>query len=655
MIRTLRLLPFLLGLALPAQDLSDLPPWARNAAIQARDEKPPAAADAWVLLQRQEVAYLGAGAIRSRTFRLVKILNSRGLDEAWYVMHDLGGGATRSLSLKAWNLRPDGELVKLGRDDTVRVDADPQGAVTTSTLKYALVGRVVPGSIVAFQSEETYTRASGPCTLELPLEEHPVRRWELTSRAEPAGAEMRLDPRNWATWGLTPVPLPGGGLACDHLPALPANERLHPPLLSLMPSVLVRALDPGLRDMPSLATWDTFATYFAGRFRAGATPSGALAVKGLPPREALAKIVDWMNRQLTYQMAYLTPDRAWIPLPCPEVVRRRNGDCKDHASCLMGEAAGAGLEGYPVLCAIFDREAHPGGPPDPMAFNHAIAAIRLEASLGLPAEVETPRGRFLLLDTTDRYCPFGMLPADHRGRQVLICTPEGAQWAAVPAQACVVPRWNVDLRGGPDGKGGLTARIRIQETGNAFGLRAGAHRGGAAHLAERGLRGIFGLPATAVVSDVVLGDPLDLEKPFEATFTVTRPEVGPAPAGRVRLESWGLPDTLEAIQRPATRRKLPVELRNDLEYAYHAEWTLPGSATASLPALEGSSPFGDLKWTARAADDKAALDLTIVHRDAHFDGDARDAGVAAWKAYRSLVNQVLEEGVEFRTAAATAP
>lgn len=647
MIREPLLLLCAAALAL-GQDVSRLPDWAREPAALALKEAPPAGAEAWVVLDRQEVVYQGGGEIRTRHFRLAKILAQKGLDEAELFLGSGGGQRRKVKSIRGWNLRPDGELVKLGRDDMAILDADGYRQTTTTTYKGAALARVVLGSLVAFEFEEIEKPFTGPVTWAWPLGGNPVRRWEVLWSSAKGGVEVQGLARRFKEWGVAAEPLPAGGFALSNLPAWPRKEAAAPSFGACAPFVEIRFADREAKDVPSLASWDTLASWYFRVFQPAVLPSGRPGAAGLQPVAALRRILEWMNRELVYHMVYLTSERSWVPLTGPEVVRRRSGDCKDHVAVLLGEGSAAGLEGFPALCSIGPDQVEPAALPS-AAFNHAIAAFRLKASLGLPAEVETPAGRFLLVDSTDRFCPFGKLPDDHRGRSVLICTPQGGQWVAVPDAATEAPTLRVDLEGALDGAGDTRARIRLRETGNAWDLRLLALEHGAAPIKENLLRDRFDLPATGQITDLTLGDPLDLERPFEVSFTVTRAGGVSNQNGKVRIGRWGLPASPGAIQRAGTPRRLPVDLRWRAVLDYHAAWTFPEATTPALPELDARTPLADLRLRAATQGAKATLDVELSHKDARFGWERREEGVAAWRAYRSLLERLEDEGLLFRT------
>jgi len=647
------LLGCLLFLPLSGQDLSGLPEWARGPAAAAQAEAPPAGAGAWVLLKRYEVAYAGEGEMRIRSLRLVRILSERGLPEGTFSLQSLGGKAQEVRHLRGWNLRPDGELVRLSRDGIAVRDSDAGDDFSRNNVTIAEIARVAPGSLVAFESEEVARMPMGPCKGFYLPEDEPVRRFEVAIArrggffSDLREVEVRLRARHWQAWGLAQEALPDGGLAASSITAVPRDERFAPHLDNIWPSVELTFLDPNFAGAPSCRTWDTLASWMHDRYLPALKPSGRLPLKGLPPGDALAAAYRWMAKELVYKVVYLAPERGWLPEPGPEVVRKRYGDCKDHAACFLGEAAGLGFEPFPVLCRIGEGEIEAGQEPYPYVFNHVIAALRLKTSLGLAAEVTTPAGRFLLVDPTDRTCPFGLLPADHRGRRVLICTRQGAVWVTVPASATVPERLEVELTGTVSEGGAVRAKVRLRETGNAPGLRAHRLMAGLAALEPLLLSQGFRLPPAGRLSELASSDPLDLDHPFEVTFVLEHPN-GATPRGTsLVLVGWGLPPAPGIIQKPGIPRRLPVAARESMVRSLRAAWTFPHPVRPALPERRSDSPFRTVAWRVLAEDRSVRVELDDEQKEARFDGEARAGAVAAWKKDRSLFQTLADQGLTF--------
>jgi hypothetical protein len=649
------LLVLLTWLSLGAQDVSGLPLWAQAPARAGLAEQPPGDPDAWVLLKRMEITYTGEGEIKTRELRLVRVLRERGIQERLFLLQTLGGESERITALRGWNLRPDGEVVKISKSDMAKLDPDRHGETTQAMVNFAWIPRVAKGSLVAFEWETSTRVTLGPAVTVSPLEDLPIRRWELAAFLNSgqffykAKGQCRVATRMFGAWG---IPLErttsGEDLWADRLPALPKDEKSFPAGRGFLPGVDVTFVDPELRTAPLLDTWDSLATWIWRTYQEGMVPSGLVPRKGGNSADGLKALVHWMSRELTYKQVYLSAGRGWLPLSGPEVVRRRNGDCKDHAECFLAEAAGLGFKGFPVLCAIQDAEIPDDQAVTPYCFNHVIAAIQIGQSLGLASEVATPQGRFLLVDTTDRFCPLGVLPADHRDRRVLICTPDGAVWARVPPAATVRPKVAFDLEGTILEDGSVAADITVTEEGNRLGLRFATLNGGVDMLLQRLQVELSGLPVNARLECLKVGDPLDLETPFRIEVRIHCPDAARRVGSEVSLPAWGLPALPGVIQRPGKARVYPVQVRHRADWHYKSTWTLPQAATPLLRGLQTDNPLASTSWNATSSGRVLHLALVYEEKDAAFDFKAAQAGVQAWRANRSELERVLREGLTAR-------
>lgn len=650
--------PLLLAAALlPAQDLSRLPDWAAQAAREAAGDKAPADADAWVLLDRTEIAYTGDGEIRQRRFRLVKVLGERGTGQGTFMILGLGGKGNKVKRLKGWNLRPDGDLVKLDSDNVVSLNDVTDAEYTTDTLTGAVLERVVKGSLIAFESLEAMQIPVGPVASTRLLESIPVRRWELDVAKKDSWftnlktVEVRINRRHFEPWIMQVEPLGATGLRVSNLPTLPKDEGGHPHLSNVLPIVQVRFLDPALRTAQMWGAWDDVARWTAGYYAPFLAPASVADLQGRKGLDGLRALWAWMGRSLTYKQVYLNPERGWVPEGAAEVGRKRYGDCKDLSAFFMAEAKTLGFGAAPVLARINEGEIEAQEQPFPV-FNHVIAAVRLEASLGLPAEVETPRGRFLLADATDPFTPLGFLGSGHRGRRVMICLPEGAQWVAIPDSAILPDRLELNLDGAVKGTA-LQATLTLRETGSYWALRIYAHRGGAKAVRDFLMGSQFDLPATARIEVTRLGDPLATDRPFEAEVKITHPEGFHRNGGEWELASWGIPYPPALIQKAGASRRYPVASMASGELAYRAVLDLPVKVRPILAERRGDTPFRTFEWKAQAAPSAAGtrVQLSLDHRykPAMFGFEARDKGLQAWKQDRSLVKGLREDGLSFKS------
>ncbi|WP_257304437.1 hypothetical protein [Geothrix campi] len=650
---------FLLAALLPAQDFGRLPEWAAQVARATAGETAPENAVAWVLLDRTEIAYTGSGEIRQRRFRLVKVLGERGLRQGTFVIHGLGGKGNKVKKLKGWNLRPDGDLVKLDSDDVVTMNDASEAEFSTDTITGAALDRVVKGSYIAFESLEAIQSPIGPVAATGLLETIPVRRWELDVAKKEGWftnlqqVDVRIDRRHFLPWIAKVEPLGATGLAVSNLPVLPEDEGGHPHRYNVLPVVRVRFLDPAFPTARMWGTWDEVARWTAGNYASATASAGMADLHGRKGPEGLNALWSWMAAALNYKQVYLSAERGWVPEQTVEVGRKRYGDCKDLSAFFIAEARTLGFTAHPTLARINEGEIETQEEPFPV-FNHVITALRLDKSLGLPGEVESPKGRFLLVDATDPFTPFGFLGSGHRGRRVMICLPDGAQWVTVPDAAILRDRLSVDLEGEVDGSA-LRATLKLKETGTYWNLRAIAHKGGAKAMREALMGGRFDLPATAQIEVVRLGDPLATDRPFEVEVKITHPDGFHRNGAEWNLAAWGIPYPPALIQKAGTPRRYPVASLATGELSYHATLTLPAKVKPVLPERKGDTPFRTFEWKAEtepaAGGTRLRLSLAHCYKPVTFGFEQLDKGLQAWKQDRGLVKTLREDGLAFMAVA----
>lgn len=643
-------------LTMLAQDLRKLPDWARLVATAAQEEKGPEDADAWVLLDRTEIAYTGSGEIRQRRFRLVKVLTERGRSQGTFSLRGLGGKASKVKKLKGWNLRPDNEMVKLDQDEVVTIHDAGSAEFSTETLTGARLDRVMKGSLIAFESLESIEAPLGPVAQEGLLEMVPVRRWELEVAKKEGwftnlqAVVVAMDKQHFVPWIEHVEEVPGSRLAVSNLPALPKDEGGHPNLSELLPMVRVRFLDPTLEQARMWGSWDDLARWEGGQFRSRVTPA-ILPSGGGTGLAALRALHTWMGSSLTYKQVYLSPERGWIPERSEEVGRKRYGDCKDLTCYFLSGAASAGFTGFPVLANITGGTPSPLEAPFPV-FDHVIVAVKLNESLGLPAEFDTPAGRFLLVDPTDSLTPLGYLGHMHRGRQLMICTDQGAQWVLVPETAIQPVRLALNLEGLASTSGRLQATLQIDETGDAWDLRSTAKARGSKGVHDRLVKDLLELPPTGQVLVESLGDPLDLSRPFQVKVKVDHPQGFRRNGGEYELVGWGIPGPRALIQKASVPRRYPVQAKSFGERVYRAQLKVPGIVQPLTPGKASDGPFSSYVWKASAEPiaGETTLLLALEHRwkDALYGFDRREEGVQAWKKDRNQFKAFREEALAFK-------
>ncbi len=649
----LRSLLLLCALPLTAQNVGKLPDWAQSHAREGLIAAPPADADAWVLLDRSEFAYAGNGEIREHRFRLVRILSERALNEGTYVIYGLGNKSSRIKKLKGWNCRPDGEVTRIDKEDVLTVDADSKSVVSTGILTAAGLERVVKGSLVAFESLEVTSSPVAPSVVSFILQSHPIRKWEIDLARSDGWftnlkqVKIQLDTRNLKPWLGGEDLHAGTALHLQDVPPLPRDESGIPAAWDVLPKVYVRFLDPGLTGGPSIQSWDGIAQWYDAQFQAKSGASNWLPAAASGPDSRLRQLHAWMSKEMVYRQVYLSAQRSWMPEDAIETQRKRYGDCKDLAALVASGARSRGLNSHPVLVRIADGHAQEDDPPGLPAFNHVIVALRIPRSLGLPAEVDSPAGRLLLWDPTSRFTPFGRLPATYRGRQVMVCTAEGARWLTVPDTAVVRPLVRFVVDATLEGETQVNSTLSVHEEGDHLGLRSALLEGGEKAF-PRQVGRVLGLPPEATWALESHGEPLDLDSPFNLKITLRHPRGFRHVGTDWSLLVPGVPDPPEPIQRSGQARRYPVLLEGNGTWEFSGTLRHGGRWEPLRDALELQTPLRSLRWKASTDGIRTAFTLVEERKVATFDFSKREDGVRASRRDRSQMKVFLEEALSFK-------
>jgi len=639
------LLCLCLASSLFADGLKELPPWAQEVSQQVGDTKAPEAAEAWVLYMGLEYSYSGGGEIRIRRRTVSRVLTDDGTSVGTFAREDAQrrAGIKR---LKGWNLRPDGKVTTLDKSDLWAYDADRGEDVTENVGQFARLTAVVKGSLVVFESEEV-SRSVGPIALESVLGPYPIRNFELLPRGSGSyfsfqkGSPIHLTLQNFAPW--LPEPAVGSQeLHFKDLPGLPYRERGIPSRRECNPLVWVHYEDPEMGNLPQPGSWDALAKWYSAKTQPLLKAPWPLEQVSKDPAIALPALHKWLVNGFRYQIAYLSPARNWVPEQAAEVQRKRYGDCKDLAICFLGTGAAGGFQGFPVMARIYDGRIRPAEPAHASAFNHVITAIKLNTSLGLPAEVDTEVGRLLLVDCTAQFTPLGWLPEAHRGGRVMVCTPEKALWVTVPDQAIEVADTSFSIKADVLG-GRLKGLLTVKERGNARGFRSWALHGKAKAMPEH-VAQYLDLPVAAKVSLLEMGDPQDLSKPFEASFALETPDPIRRNGSEFRLMDLGFPGPPDLIQPKGQARILPVAVERTPGWTLDIDLGLDGLPLAPLSAgntLE--NPFRKVIWTSSMEKGRLHLRLQQETRSASWDFEHREEGVSAQKRDRTAMKNLIED------------
>jgi len=634
----------LFSLCLLANGVADLPDWAQDAIAHAG--APPPTAKAWGLLTSHEVSYDGEGvSVRLKRRRVVKVLSDEGISVGRFFSGS-NHYKTRVKRLKGWNLRPDGQILKVDRKDLFTIDPDAGDQVTTQTHSLANLPAVVKGSVIVFESDELISDQAGPW---LPpfsvMSEFPTHLWEL--KLDRATSQMAsnipggsLEAHYLAPWI---VSASGGGNEIHFLnvPALPEGEAFTPPLRSTLPQVWVKLRELYGQDVLRGSCWDDIALWVSRQYSKRYKCQWPFHDGFGSPMEALAKVHQWMTQTFRYQVLYFSPERGLVPDPAEDILRRRSGDCKDLATAFIGVIQTLGFQGFPVLARIQDGRITADEPVSIYAFNHVIAAVHLEKSLGLPAEFDSPIGRLLLVDLTARLTPLGYLPAAHRDGRVMVCTSDGPIWLVIPDTAIEPSRMSCLLRGELQ-QGHLDAKMALTEVGDGCGLRNLALK-----LNEKAVTGMvakyFALPVQSQLNLIKMGDPLDLSKPFLVECSLKIPSVAQDLGQEIVLPRLGLPHLPNLAQPKDVPRQMPLEIRAWGTWDAEMDLAIEPNYSPLSTAHDLETPFRSIHWQAHLENGRLKGHFHQSIKDVYWDFAHREEGVTAQRKDRSAMKVLMED------------
>jgi hypothetical protein len=225
---------------------------------------------------------------------------------------------------------------------------------------------------------------------------------------------------------------------------------------------------------------------------------------------------------------------------------------------------------------------------------------------------------------------------------------------AIPPSAIHRSAVRINLRGEVDGKGALKASMTIVETGDAWGMRAVAQALGAKQLRDFLLGKLVGLPPTANLAIIKMGDPMDLATPFSTEIELRHPEGLLRSGNDALLASLGWRILPAQAQKPGIPRRYPLRQNLGPGLDYSAVIEVPFRCVPVLQSSTSSSPFRAYEWTA-AAEPKGTgtrLKLQLRHepKQVFFDFDYREEGVAAAKKDRAQVKNLLAEALAFKVS-----
>lgn len=421
-----------------------LPDWARDA-IESTGDSPvfyDETADAEYLLREKIVTFGGDDALEKNVDRrVVRILTEKGVVHG----HDYVYGynrLSRIVSIRAWTLKPDGNVTELGEDD-IRDVPRYASYIEYSDVRYKLfsVPEVAMGDLIIVEVETHYTHPvwstgfSGAWRIQdkrpwLPahLARFTLRvakDWSYSHRVYETEhlADTRTE-ANGAVWEWKDMDVPLGNVQGS-----PPTELRY----------VCATDDPRWADR-NRVSWDDISGLYHWLSKDRLAPSPAmkqvvaeLIQHAATPLEKIRAIANYVRKNISY-VAVEMGIGGFQPRHVQNIFTNRYGDCKDMSSMIVSLLGEAEITAYPALVLTLDvGEIDPEFPMQ--YFNHCIAYVPgvPETEGWIEAWPEHDRfGRSLWIDATSESASVADMPWSIQGTHALVVTPDKGHLIETP-------------------------------------------------------------------------------------------------------------------------------------------------------------------------------------------------------------------------------
>jgi len=469
----------LLLLASPAL-ADDTPAWVQQAVaikVPTYDKDVPA-----VVLIDESLTSINSEGRETEVFNhAVRLLRREGRE---YAIGQVGyvPDSGKVKEFRAWLIRPNGEIKKFGKDESVDIQASLNDVYNEFRFKRisarddADVGAVFAYSYT-LEDRSIFSQADWAFQTSLPVI---TSRYNLTLpegwRAEAvtfnhAAIEPRVNGSSYS-WELS------------NLPAIP-EEPLSPSLTYLVPRLAVSYFPPANSQQLSIKTfskWGDVAAWMSELEDPQVVVDDALTRKAneltasaKTEYEKIRAIANYVqNIQYISIQTGLGRGGGYRPHSSVEVLAKSYGDCKDKANLMRAMLKVVGIDAIPVSIYSGDPNYVRASWPSPQQFNHCIIAVKVSDQTQGSTIIKHPTlGRLLIFDPTDEETPIGDLPFYLQGSLALLDSKSETDLVRMPVTP---PEMNqlervATLQLTPEG--GLSGQIKEQANGQtAASLRS---------------------------------------------------------------------------------------------------------------------------------------------------------------------------------------
>ncbi len=376
----------------------------------------------------QKITVEESGRILTTTTHAVRIL-SRDAAGSAVAVAIYNTESEKVKDFKAWMIRPSGQVIKYGKDQTIDAVKDDSDVYDEARVR-SISGRgdAEPGCVFGYESvvESKEVFSQFPWGFGAG---HPVISSSI-SVTVPTG--WRADGVVFNSQKLEPT-VNGSTFSWEmhNLEAI-KFESGSPSVLNLVPRIIVRVFPPSGKSSGILRTfesWTDVSQYLTELSDPQVQIDDALAGKA---RELTAnaktefekiQAIGRYAQNIKYVSIQIGTGRGggYRPHNSLEVFKKSYGDCKDKANLMRAMLKALNIAAYPVVIYSGDPNYVREEMPSPNQFNHCIIAVKIGDETIAPSVVTHPKlGRLLIFDATDDDTPVGDLPDHEQGSFALI-------------------------------------------------------------------------------------------------------------------------------------------------------------------------------------------------------------------------------------------
>ncbi|HEY9230506.1 MAG TPA: DUF3857 domain-containing protein, partial [Blastocatellia bacterium] len=576
-----------------------------------------------VLWDERRITVDEDGRVQQTDYYAVKILSREGRSEAIaHAVYTTDTGKVREL--RAWLIRPSGEVKKYGKDETADVALVDNDIYNEARVRMVSAkSDAEPGAIFGYEAiteeRSVFTQFEKEFQGQLP---------SLLSRVS-----LTL-PKGWRAEGVTfnharLEPSVNGSAYTWELRDLPyiEDEPMGPPSTNIAPRLAISYFTPGgVKAGPTFANWAEVSHWLAELSDPQMTLDDNLAGKAkqltanakteLERIQAIGRYVQSTN-YVAIQTG-LGRGGGYRPHTATEVFAKSYGDCKDKANLMRAMLKAVGIKAYLVSIYSGDPTFVREEWPSPQQFNHGIIAVKVSDETQVPAIVAHPTlGRLLIFDSTDDNTPVGDLPSHEQGSFALVIAGDQGALLRMPMTPPEANRLEREAEVTLAADGTITANVQEKSVGQSAvaerrGFR-GLSRPDYLKLIERRIaRGATG----AAVSKV---EPAD--NPVEGRFALqvefTAPRYAQLMQDRLLVFRPAILARRETLALTSGLRKQPVVLHPNA-YTETVRVKLPaGFEVDEMPdAVKMDAPFGSYETVYQVKDGQLVFTRKLVVRAA---------------------------------------